>query len=108
MIVCWPTERFDFVKVVPVPIWPSLSLDHTSDAPLSGPSSVSLPDPVKVTLVPCTKLALFVGAEIAAVGGWFGAVIVIITVAVPVAPFESVAVSVIVCWPRERFDFVKV
>ena len=44
-------------------------LVHTSDAPVSAPCSGSVPVPVNGTDVPCWKLALFAGLEIAAIGG---------------------------------------
>ncbi len=67
--MCVPTERLLLAKDVPDPMDPSMLLVHASDAPVSAPSSGSEPDPVKVTLVPCTTLVPLVGAEIDAVGG---------------------------------------
>src|SRR5205085_6635904 len=100
-MVCVPTERLVVENDVPVPICPLMLDVHTSDAPESAPSSTSLPLPENVTAVPCTTLAPLAGAVIVAVGAVLGAVIVIERVAVPVAPFESFAVSVIVCVPTE-------
>ncbi len=69
VIVCVPTDKVLLANEVPVPIEPLTLLVHTSDAPVSAPSSGSEPDPVKVTLVPCTTLVPVVGAEMDAVGG---------------------------------------
>ncbi len=99
VIVCVPTDNVLVENPVPVPICPLRLLVHTSDAPLSVPSSGSVPVPANETLVPCTTLVLFAGAEIAAVGGWFT---ISVIVAVPVRLCEFFAVSVIVCVPPDN------
>src|SRR3954465_108097 len=91
VMVCVPTDRVDFENEVPVPMAPSMLLVHTSDAPVSAPSSGSVPLPVNDTDVPCVKLAPFAGVLMDADGAWFaGAVIVTVIFAVPMAPLESV------------------
>src|SRR5258708_6475340 len=97
-MVCAPTDRLLFVNDVPVPMAPSRLLVHVSDAPVRVPSSGSDPVPANETLVPCTTLPLFAGDVIAAVGG---RLTISVIVEMPVAPFESVAVSVMVWVPPE-------
>src|SRR5258708_13442048 len=105
-MVCVPTDSVLMLKDVPVPIAPSMLLVQVRADPVSTPSCGSLAEPVNVTLVPCTTLVPLAGALMLAVGGWnAGAVTVIVIDAVPVAPCESVAVSVMVCVPRDKLLF---
>jgi len=91
VIVCTPTDSEVVVNDAPVPICPSRLLVHTSDEPLSAPSSASDPVPLKATLVPCVAVALTAGVTIDATGG---ALMKMVRVAMPVALRESFAVSV--------------
>ena len=70
---------------------------QTSDAPDSAPSSGSLPEPWKLTDVPCVNVLPLSGAVIETVGGRFGASSMPMPTLVDAElPSESVAVSVIV------------
>ena len=60
----------DVENDVPVPICPDTLSVHTSDAPVSVPSSGSVPVPAKLTDAPCANEALFAGDVITATGGW--------------------------------------
>ena len=52
VMTCVPAERLLVENVTPVPIRPLMLLDHTRDAPVSAPSSASVPVPAKLTLDP--------------------------------------------------------
>src|SRR6185503_16533467 len=100
VIVCVPAESVDVETLVPVPIAPLMLLLHVRAAPVSVPSSASLPLPVNVTVVPCGKLLPLAGPLMAAVGAWlagplppdeFGAIDAL-AVAVLVRPPASVTV----------------
>ena len=109
VIVCVPTDRLDLENDVPVPICPSMLLVHTSDAPDNAPSSGSFADPLNDTAAPCANEALFVGAEISAVGGWFGALLPVVTLEVfEFEPFGSVMVSVTEYVPATAYVWLAV
>ena len=85
---------------MPVPIGPSIFDVQVSAVDANVPSSVSEPDPIKLTDAPNIKEAPFDGLLMVAVGEVL--LIVIDTDAVPVALLLSVTVSVIVCMPTDN------
>ena len=101
---CVPAERPTVVNETPAPIWPSMLLVQTSDAPVSAPSSGSVPVPANVTLLPSVNVAFAAGAVTMADGGRFtmtvlvfellplGSVIVRLTVKVPELAYACVDV----------------
>ena len=89
-VIEWvPTLKPVVEKPAPIPIWP-LMLDVQTIFALMLPSSASEADPLKVTLLPETKLDPFAGALIETVGGVFGLTIVSVIDVPAVAPAESV------------------
>src|SRR3569623_2315757 len=68
--VCVPTESDVGENEVPVPSCPSRLLVHTSELPVSVPSSGSVAFPAKPTDVPCANVALSAGVVMCATGGW--------------------------------------
>ena len=67
-MLCVPVGSEAVVSDAPLPKMPLMLLLHTSDAPDSVPSSVSLPAPTNETLEPCTTVAPDVGEDIATLG----------------------------------------
>ncbi len=81
------------VNESPVPICPSRLDVHTREAPTRAPSSASLPDPLKSISSAGKKVDPSAGLVMVAVGG---VLMITATDALPVAPWLSVAVRVMV------------
>ena len=79
----------------PVPIGPSRSeVQVRPSVSVASSSSVSLADPLKLMVVPESKVALSAGLSMVTVGARFGVPTVILTEAVPVLPPESITDAV--------------